>query len=160
MELAPHNARWHWPALFVSLAVVAAVAIVGSQASVSSPEYYRELVRPSWAPPAWVFAPVWTVLYLMMAVAAWLVWRSQPRPSSAMVWYGVQLVLNGLWTWIFFYWRRPDLALAEILLLWAAIAMTIRAFQRIERRAARLLLPYLAWVTFATALTAAIWRSN
>jgi tryptophan-rich sensory protein len=125
-------------------------------------EWYASLKKPAWNPPSWVFGPVWTVLYTMMAVAAWLVWRrggfaAQGRPLAVFL---VQLGLNAAWTPLFFGLRRPDLALAEIVLLWLAIAGTLAAFGRVNRAAAWLLAPYLAWVTFATALNYALWRLN
>ena len=124
--------------------------------------YYAELIKPSWAPPGWLFGPVWTALYLMMAVAAWLVWReggwrAQRAPLTL---YLVQLALNALWTPLFFGLRNPGLALAEIVLLGAAIVLTSRAFRPVSRLASWLLVPYLVWVVFAAALNFAIWRLN
>ncbi|MCX8090813.1 MAG: tryptophan-rich sensory protein [Verrucomicrobiae bacterium] len=125
-------------------------------------EWYASLQKPSWTPPPWVFGPVWTVLYTMMAVAAWLVWRqggfaAQRRPLGLFV---IQLALNASWTPLFFGLRRPDLAFAEIVLLWVAIAATLAAFRRVSVTAAWLLVPYLAWVSFAAALNFALWRLN
>lgn len=137
-------------------------AALGGLASVSAGSFYRELVRPDWAPPAWLFGPVWTVLYIMIAVAAWLVWRARGWNGArgALSLFLVQLAANALWTWIFFAWRLGAFAFVEILALWVLIAATIAAFRRTSRLAAALLLPYLAWVTFATALTWTIWRLN
>lgn len=125
-------------------------------------EWYLGLQKPSWNPPAWLFAPVWTLLYLLMAVAAWLVWRrggwrQQRRPLTLFV---TQLALNALWTPLFFGLHRPDWAFVTIVLLWLAISATIVAFARIQRAAAALLAPYLAWVSFATCLNFALWRLN
>ena len=122
--------------------------------------YYASLVKPSWSPPAWVFGPVWTALYLMMAVAAWLVWRqdgwrAQRAPLSL---YLLQLALNALWTPVFFGLRSPGLALVVIVSLGAAIVLTGRAFRPVSRVASWLLVPYLAWVVFAAALNFSIWR--
>ena len=122
--------------------------------------YYASLVKPSWSPPAWVFGPVWTALYLMMAVAAWLVWRqggwrAQRAPLSL---YLLQLALNALWTPVFFGLRSPGLALVVIVSLGAAIVLTGRAFRPVSRIASWLLVPYLAWVVFAAALNFSIWR--
>ena len=124
--------------------------------------YYAALAKPAWAPPPWVFGPVWTLLYLMMAVAAWLVWRqggwrAQRGPLSL---YVVQLALNALWTPVFFGLRSPGLALAVIVLLGVAIVLTGRAFRSVSSAASWLLVPYLVWVVFAAALNFAIWRLN
>jgi benzodiazapine receptor len=125
-------------------------------------EWYAALRKPSWNPPSWLFGPVWTVLYVMMAVAAWLVWRQggwtqQRRPLA---WYLVQLVLNAAWTPLFFGLHRPDLALMEILLLLGAVGITMRAFFRVRPVAGMLLAPYLAWVSFATVLNFTLWWMN
>jgi translocator protein len=147
--------------LAACLAVTFSAAWIGSVASGAAPEFYASLERPAWAPPAWLFGPVWTVLYAMMAVAAWLVWRSAgqlaPRPTAL---YLGQLVLNALWSWLFFQWQLGAAALAEIIVLWVAIAATAWVFSRFSTAAAVLLMPYLSWVTYAAALTAALWRAN
>jgi tryptophan-rich sensory protein len=135
---------------------------IGAFASASAASYYKQLVQPSWAPPAWLFGPVWSVLYILMGVAAWLIWREYGfRKAGAALWlYVVQLFANALWTWLFFVWHWGAVSLAEIVLLWALIAYTIVAFWRLNQLAAMLLVPYLAWVSFATALTLALWRLN
>ncbi len=124
--------------------------------------WYAALVKPSWNPPGWVFGPVWTTLYILMAVAAWLVWRrgGWRGQRRALSWFCAQLALNALWTPLFFGLHRIDLALGEILLLWVAILATIGAFARSSRVAAWLLAPYLAWVSFATFLTFTLWNLN
>ena len=124
--------------------------------------WYPTLVKPAWNPPSWVFGPVWTALYLGMAVAAWLVWRAAGwRGSSrALGWFAAQLALNAAWSPLFFGLRSPAAAFLDIAALWVAIVATIAAFFRVSRPAAALLLPYLAWVSFAAALNAAIWRMN
>lgn len=125
--------------------------------------WYAGLEKPSWNPPAWVFAPVWTALYALMAVAGWLVWRQPGRLTLrrlALGAFAVQLVLNGAWSWLFFGLHRPGLALAEIVVLWLAIVATTLLFWRVRPLAGGLLLPYLAWVSFAVALNAALWRLN
>ncbi len=122
-------------------------------------EWYAALRKPAWNPPAWLFAPVWTMLYAMMAVAAWLVWR-ETGVSREVGLFVLQLVLNALWSWLFFGLHRPGLALADIVALWLAILATHVAFDHVRPLAAWLLLPYLAWVTFAAALNAALWRLN
>ena len=144
------------------LLVAFAAAAVGGFASAGAGEFYRELVRPSWAPPGWLFGPVWSVLYLLMGVAAWLVWRARgfAGARSALLLFVVQLAANALWTWLFFVLRHGGLAFAEILVLWALILVTIGLFWRVSRAAATLLLPYLAWVSFASVLTLATWRLN
>jgi len=148
--------------LLAWLLVAFAAAAVGGFASASASEFYRDLVRPSWAPPGWLFGPVWTVLYALMGVAAWLVWRARGfgGAGSALLVFVVQLVANALWSWLFFAWRQGGLAFAEILLLLALILATIVLFWRISRPAAVMLFPYLLWVSFASALTLSIWRLN
>ena len=144
------------------IAITALAAAVGGAAAANSREFYGALQRPAWAPPGSVFGPVWSVLYLMMAIAAWLVWRARRFVGArvALVLYVVQLVLNALWTWLFFAWHRGALAFAEVLLLWVAVSMTLNMFWRVRTLAGVLLVPYLAWVSFATALTYAVWRGN
>ncbi len=121
--------------------------------------WYAGLRKPAWNPPSWLFAPVWTLLYAMMAVAAWLVWR-ETGLSREIGLFVLQLVLNALWSWLFFGLHRPGLALADVLALWLAILATHVAFDHVRPLAGWLLLPYLAWVTFAAALNAALWRLN
>lgn len=135
---------------------------VGGLASIRTAEFYRTLQVPPWAPPSWLFGPVWTFLYLLMGTAAWLVWRERERISTrgALTLFVAQLALNALWTWIFFAWRMGAAAVAEIVVLSLLIVATMIAFARVRRLAAWLLVPYLGWVAFATALTAAIWRRN
>ena len=149
-------------ALATSLAVCFAAAAVGSVATASSVgSWYRTLVKPPWTPPDWVFGPVWTLLYAAMGVAAWLVWRSTTAVRErALTLFGVQLGLNVAWSWLFFGLRRIDLALVDIAALWVAIALTIRAFARARSAAAWLLVPYLAWVSFAAVLNAALLQLN
>ena len=143
--------------------LVAFVALaVGAIASVNAPAFYGQLLQPTWAPPAWLFGPVWTALYTLMGIAAWLVWRAAPlaetRPALAL--FVVQLAVNALWSWLFFVWNLGFWAFAEIILLWLLIAATIVAFWRFSRIASALLVPYLAWVSFAGALTFWLWRNN
>lgn len=122
----------------------------------------ERLRKPAWRPPNRLFAPVWTVLYLMIAVAGWLVWRQAGFTGAglALAAYALQLVLNAAWTPLFFGLRRPDLGFADIVLLWLSIAATIALFFPIDAVAAALFVPYLAWVTFAGALNFAVWRLN
>ncbi len=144
-----------------ALAVVV-VAAVGGLAATSPAAQYQALEQPSWAPPAAVFGPVWTLLYAMIAVAGWLVWRRRgiagARPALAV--YAVQLALNALWTPLFFGLGAIGTAFAEICLLWIALVTTVVLFARHSRPAAALLVPYLLWVTFAAALNGAIWQLN
>ena len=139
-----------------------AAALVGGMASANASSFYAQLDKPAWAPPAWLFGPVWTVLYMTMAVAAWMAWKAGAPTAtrSALAWYGLQLVANAAWTWCFFALRMGGLATAEILLLLALIVMTMLAFARLRPLAGALLIPYLLWVTYATALTIAVWRMN
>jgi tryptophan-rich sensory protein len=144
------------------LGITFAAAVLGAIASAKAGAFYQELARPGWAPPAALFAPVWSLLYLLMGIAAWLIWREQGFRGAriALGSYLIQLFANALWTWLFFQWRLGAIALAEILLLWAMILATVVAFWRIRPFAAVLLLPYWAWVTFAAALTYATWKLN
>jgi len=124
--------------------------------------WHAAIVKPPWNPPNWLFAPVWILLYALMGIAAWLVWRGVEAPGrrTALGLFLVQLVLNGAWSWLFFGRHAIGPALFEITLLWLAILATLLAVRRISKTAAWLLAPYLAWVTFATALTFAVWRLN
>lgn len=148
--------------LFGWLALVFAVAAIGAFASADAGSFYGQLVRPAWAPPAWLFAPVWSLLYLTMGIASWLVWRVDGfRGARTALWlFIVQLAVNALWTWLFFVWRLGALAFAEIVLLWLLIVATVTAFRRVRPLAGALLLPYLAWVSFACLLTLACWQLN
>jgi len=137
----------------------AAAALIGGLGVAGTADEYRSLQQPSWAPPPWLFGPVWTVLYVMIAVAGWLVWR-RTGWSSALTVYAVQLALNAIWTPIFFGFGQYGLALADIALLWLLIGATIWLFRPASRPAALLLIPYWLWVTFATALNFAIWHAN
>jgi tryptophan-rich sensory protein len=124
--------------------------------------WYASLRKPPWNPPGWVFGPVWTLLYAMMAVAAWLVWRrgGLAAQRGPLAWFLVQLALNAAWTPLFFGLHRPDWAFLDIVLLWIAIAATLASFRRVHRGAAWLLVPYLAWVSFAAVLNFTLWRLN
>ena len=149
-------------ALVGFLAATTLVALLGSMATETSVHtWYQALSKPSWNPPAWLFGPVWTVLYLAMALAAWLVWLDHGAGRrEALLLFAVQLILNAAWSWLFFYGRAPGAALVDIVLLWVAIVATTAAFARLRRPAAWLMAPYLAWVTFAAALNAAIVHLN
>lgn len=151
-----------WMGLAGWLLASFAAAAVGGVASGNAAGFYQQLAKPAWAPPPWLFGPVWSVLYLLMGIAAWLVWRERgfAGARAALTLFVAQLAANALWTWLFFAWRRGALAFGEILLLWLLIAATIAAFWRVRPVAGALLLPYLLWVSFATALTFAVWRMN
>ncbi len=148
--------------LLVCLLVTCLAAAVGGAATARAGAFYAELARPPWAPPGWVFGPVWSLLYTMMAVAAWRVWKTGGLRAArgALVVYAVQLAANALWSWLFFAWRLGGLAFLEILLLVGLVLETIRRFRRVRPSAAWLLLPYLAWLAFAAALALEIWRMN
>ena len=143
-----------WLALSFAAAAVGGFFLPG--------EWYAGLRKPAWNPPNWIFGPVWTALYTLMAIAAWLVWRRGGfrEQRTALSLYLLQLLFNALWTPLFFGLKYPALAFAEILLLWGALLATILAFGKAHRFAAGLLVPYLAWVTFAAALNFALWRLN
>lgn len=148
--------------LILWLVLVYAAAAVGAFASVTASAFYAQLSRPAWAPPAWLFGPVWSVLYALMGIAAWLVWRAKGFAGARrpLLLFLAQLAANALWSWLFFAWRHGALAFIEVVFLWCLIATTALMFWRIQRFAAALLLPYLAWVTFASALTFSLWQLN
>jgi translocator protein len=150
-------------ALVLLLILVGFVAFIGGRFTATSvQDWYQQIEKPSWRPPDWVFGPVWTVLYILMAVAAWLVWRKAGFGGAAgpLTLFAIQLVLNALWSYLFFGLESPFAAFVELLALWTAIALTTAAFWRVAPLAGALLLPYLVWVTFAAALNCAIWRMN
>jgi len=146
--------------LVVCLLIVYAAAAIGAVASLNAPAFYASLARPGWAPLASVFGPVWTLLYSLMGIALWRVWRSPSRHAPAIALFLVQLVLNALWSWLFFYWHLGAPAFAWIVVLLAMIMATMVTFWRVNRVAALLLVPYLGWVAFASILTWSIWRAN
>lgn len=152
-----------WIALLSWIALCLAVGFVsGRWTAAEIPAWYRTLHRPAIAPPNWIFAPVWTALYLLMAVAAWLVWQSAPSPlrTLGLFLFLLQLALNFAWSLIFFRFHAIGAAFVEVLALWVAIGASILVFARVSPPAAWLLAPYLAWVTFASILNALFWRLN
>jgi translocator protein len=155
----PRSTPAAWLGLAAFGAAVTAAALLGGLAVRGTASEYQSLEQPAWAPPSWLFGPVWTILYAMIAVAGWLVWR-RTGWSTALTAYAVQLGLNAIWTPIFFGAGQYGWALVDIVVLWFAIGATVALFWRESRLAAALLLPYWAWVTFATALNAAIWWAN
>jgi benzodiazapine receptor len=122
--------------------------------------WYASLAKPSWTPPNWVFAPAWTVLFAMMAIAGWLVWRQTGLLSLPIGVFALQLVLNVAWSGLFFGLKSPAAGMLEIVFLWLAILATTIAFWRIHHAAGWLFAPYLGWVTYAASLNFAIWRMN
>lgn len=152
-----------WPALLGFVVITFAAASIGAIATNSSvATWYPTLNKPAWNPPSWVFGPVWSALYLMMALAAWRVWLRTEHPGrlGALTWFFVQLGLNTLWSCLFFGLRNPGLAFAEVLVLWATLVVVLVKFARIDRLAAVLWLPYLAWVSFASVLNGTVWWLN
>jgi tryptophan-rich sensory protein len=125
--------------------------------------WYQTINKPSWNPPGWIFGPVWTTLYVMMGVALFLIWKSDASgmlKKTAITLFAAQLALNFLWSFIFFNQQQPGFALAEIIVLWFAILLTIFAFANVSKTAAWLLVPYISWVSFATILNYTIWQLN
>lgn len=137
-------------------------AAVGGLASANAGGFYATLSRPAWAPPSWLFGPMWTALYILMGVAAWLVWKQRGlrRGGWPLGLFVAQLVANALWTWLFFVWRLGAVAFVEAIALWILVALTLIAFWRVRRLAGYLLIPYLLWVGFACILTWALWQRN
>ena len=148
--------------LFAWLLVCFITATTGSIASVNAKTFYAQLSQPDWAPPAYLFAPVWSTLYVLMAISAWLVWRQGgfKAAQTALLLFLLQLGVNALWSWLFFSWHLGALAFVDICLLWTLIAATIVAFWRIKPLAAALLIPYFLWVSFALALNYSVWQLN
>ena len=148
--------------LVVWLLVCFIAAGLGAAASINAGSFYSELIRPDWAPPGYLFGPVWTVLYIMMAIAVWLIWRIDGFEAArcACLLFLTQLALNALWSWLFFAWRLGLWAFIDIVLLWLALLATIIAFWQFSALAVALLIPYLLWVSFAAALNYSIWQLN
>ena len=144
------------------LAVSFAASAVGAVASIQAKSFYSQLVQPAWAPPPWIFGPVWTILYALMAISVWLVWRSGRFRTNrtALSLFIVQLLLNALWSWLFFAWLRGALAFADTVLLLVIIVATIVLFWRVSLLAGALLIPYLLWVSFASVLNYSLWKLN
>lgn len=144
------------------LGLTLAAGAVGAIASAEAREFYASLEQPAWAPPGWIFGPVWTLLYLMMGLAAWWVWRAQAGRGAraALSLYLLQLAANALWSWLFFAWKQGAWAFVEILILWTMIVATNVLFGRVRRLAGWLMVPYLGWVTFAAFLCYAVWQRN
>ena len=148
--------------LLAWLAITGIAAFAGSMASRRSEDFYGQLVQAAWAPPPEVCGPVWTGLYILMAVAAWLVWRvgGFDHARTALTLYLVQLAVNALWSWLFFAWQMGGAAFADIALMWVLVVATLFAFWKHSRVAALMLLPYLAWISFAAMLNWRLWQTN
>ena len=161
MQHATQHPSRSWPALVV---LVLLCVIGGAASGLATPPdgWYWKLAKPSWTPPPWLFGPVWTLLYTLMGVSAWMLWRRRAKPGGriALSLFFTQLALNFGWTPMFFGLHALGLAFVEITALWIAIVATIATGWRVHRTAAALMLPYLAWVSFASALNFAIWRLN
>lgn len=144
------------------LVICFAAAAIGAAASIQAGTFYAQIIRPDWAPPGAVFGPVWTVLYVLMGISAWLVWRKggYRTASVALKLFFIQLAINALWSWLFFAWRLGAMAFVDIILLLVLIVATIVAFWRYSRLAGALLVPYLLWVGFASVLNYSIWQLN
>lgn len=147
-----------WLALAVFFLLVVAAAFFG--ATFRPGAWYAALQKPSWTPPNSVFSPVWTILYIMIALAGWLVWRAGGDNRPALIFWGIALVLNALWSWFFFGQQRIGMALIDIVALLVTIAGFILTARRVSPAASALFVPYLGWVSYATALNFAIWRLN
>lgn len=152
-----------WLVLVGAVALNFVVAAAGAAATAQSVRsWYPTLTKPAWNPPAWLFGPVWTILYAVMGIAAWLVWRRVGFNGGkvALTLYAVQLALNAAWSPLFFGLRNPLAGLVDIVFLWVAIVVTTILFWRLTPLAGWLFMPYLLWVTFATALNFTLWRLN
>ena len=149
------------PQLIFCIVVCMAAALVGSLWTTPAlAPWYAGLSKPPWTPPNWLFGPVWTALYIMMAVAAWLVWKRTTLVSLPMALFLIQLLLNVAWSGLFFRMKSPGAGFADIVLLWLAIAATLMSFWPVSSVAGWLLVPYLLWVSYASALNFSIWRRN
>lgn len=160
--MAPQSKQQQILGLIGWFVVSFAASAIGAVASVQAAAFYGQLVQPSWAPSSSVFGPVWTVLYALMAIATWLVWRhgGVRANRNALSLFLLQLALNALWSWLFFAWHLGGLAFAEIVVLWVLILATVVSFWRVRPLAGALLFPYLLWVTFASVLNYSVWQLN
>ncbi len=156
------NLRQQIFGLLVALVVVFIAAALGALASVQAGAFYAGLQRPNWAPPGWLFGPVWTLLYTMMGIAAWLVWRRVGLQAGrkALGVFLLQLIFNALWSWLFFAWSLGAWAFVDISVLLGLIAANVFLFWRISMAAGLLLIPYGLWVSFAAVLNFAVWQLN
>ncbi|MCX7545797.1 TspO/MBR family protein [Marinicella gelatinilytica] len=148
--------------LVVWLVISFAASAIGAVASIQARSFYADLSQPTWAPPGSVFGPVWTTLYALMAIAAWLVWREGGfrKHRTALLLFLVQLAVNALWSWLFFAWHLGAYAFIDIIVLWFLIVATIVTFWRVQPWAGALLIPYVLWVSFAAFLNYTVWQLN
>ena len=150
--------------LIIAIAIPVLVGAISGYFTITGVEsWYQTIQKPSWNPPNWIFGPVWTTLYVMMGIALWVVWKedtSRELKMIAFILFAAQLLLNFFWSLIFFKLEQPGWAFAEIVVLWVAILATIFAFGQVNKVAAWLLVPYIAWVSFAGMLNYTIWRLN
>lgn len=149
--------------LILSVLIAQSAGLIGTIFTASSiTTWYATLIKPEWTPPSWLFGPAWITLYTLMGIAAWMIWKQRKKPAarSALKVYGAQLVLNSIWSPLFFGLQNPGLAFFEIIILLITIVLTIIFFWRINKWAGIILLPYLAWSSFATFLNFTIWQLN
>jgi tryptophan-rich sensory protein len=151
--------------LLIFVVIVGMVEFTGSFFTIQPAiNWYPELAKPFFSPPGWLFAPVWTVLYLLIALSGWLVWAKREEKKnaadSALTIYAIQLFLNAAWSYLFFGLKSPAMGLIEIAVLWAAIAWNMASFHKISKPASYLLVPYILWVSFAAILNFAVWQLN
>jgi tryptophan-rich sensory protein len=150
-----------WLTLIICIVLPNLAGLIGSVFTSSSVStWYTTLVKPSFNPPGWVFGPVWTTLYILMGISLYLIWTNKKRTNIALWMYGIQLVLNALWSFLFFGLRNPLAAFIEIIILWIAIVATIIYFYKISKPAAYLLIPYILWVSFAAVLNYSLFVLN
>lgn len=153
----------YWPALIVSILIAQSAGIIGSIFTTDAiPTWYATLTKPPWNPPSWLFGPVWITLYTLIGLAAYLIWQTKKstQRTTALRLYAVHLVLNTLWSILFFGLQNPLIAFIEIIFLWILILLVILKFYSLRPLAGIILLPYLAWVSFASLLNATIWLLN
>ncbi len=167
MKVTSNSRREHFiniAGLIFWLGICYLTAWIGAQVSpgIGPSEWYESINKPGWNPPAWLFGPVWTILYTLMGIAAWIVWKNYRWPGAniALVLFLIQLALNGAWSWIFFGAQSPGWALIEILFLLAAIVITTKLFWQKSNLAGWMMVPYILWVSFAAVLNGAIWWMN
>ena len=162
--MAKSSGKANWTALAASIVICSMAGAIGSVFTFDAiPVWYASLAKPPFSPPNWIFGPVWTSLYILMGISAYLIWQkgwANKPVRAAITLFGAQLSLNTIWSILFFGMRSPSLGFAGIVLLWISIVLTMRDFHRLDRRAAYLLVPYILWVSFASILNFAIWMLN
>ncbi len=148
--------------LGLAFSIVLTFGVATFAAQFEPGDWYVHLAKPAWTPPGWLFGPVWGMLYLAMSISAWLVWRQRhaARVSLPLGIYFTQLAINGTWSWLFFGQQWINLALVNLIVLVILVAVTVAMFQRVRKAAGLMLIPYLLWISFATALNFQIWRVN